>query len=312
MGPSPSATRGGSDTPSTPLTPTIDHHQHLFSPATAALISQPVIDAPALIKHLDDTGISRAVVLSVAYTFGSPNRTVEHEYENVRATNDWTSEQVARFPDRLRGFCGINPLRDYALDELARGAEDPFLRYGLKLHFGNSVVDYRDPRHIAQLRRVFSAANGYGMAIVVHMRASISRKLPYGEAAARVFLEELLPAAPDVPVQSAHLCGAGGYADDPPVDAALAVFVQAIADRDPRVARLLFDVTNAVSPTAPSDELTLIAHRVRQLGLDRVLYGSDAAIEGNTPRECWAAFRRLPLSAAEFHTIATNVAPYMR
>jgi predicted TIM-barrel fold metal-dependent hydrolase len=121
------------------------------------LISADPIDAGALIAHLDDAGIARAAVLSVAYTFGSPNRTVEHEYDQVRATNDWTNRQVARFPDRLRGFCGLNPLRDYALEELARCAQDRSLRHvrsGLKLHFGNSVVDYHDPRHVAQLQRV--------------------------------------------------------------------------------------------------------------------------------------------------------------
>jgi predicted TIM-barrel fold metal-dependent hydrolase len=292
--------------------PVVDHHQHLFGPATATLISADPLDAGALIAHLDAAGIERAVVLSVAYTFGSPNRTVEHEYAQVRAANDWTSREVARFPDRLRGCCGLNPLRDYALEELARGAQDRSLRHGLKLHFGNSVVDYHDRRHIAQLQRVFRTANGYGMAIVVHMRASISRKLPYGRDEARIFLNELLPAAPDVPVQIAHLSGAGGYHDDPPLDRALSVFVEAIADRDPRVSRLLFDVATSVSPTAPVEELALIARRIRELGVERVLYGSDAPVPGNTPREGWAAFRKLPLSETEFRTIVGNVAPYMR
>src|SRR5688572_23061412 len=196
----------GADGP-TAVVPLVDHHQHLFSPATAALISVDAIDGDALLGHLDEVGIERAVVLSVAYTSGSPNRTVEDEYGKVRAANDWTSEQVARSAGRLRGFCGVNPLRGYALEEVARGAEDAHLRHGLKLHFGNSVVDYHDAEHIAQVRRVFGVANGYGMAIVVHMRASISRKLAYGRDEARVFLEELLPAAPDVPVQLAHLCG---------------------------------------------------------------------------------------------------------
>jgi uncharacterized protein len=298
-----------------PAAPLVDHHQHLFSPATAALISEVPIDGRALIEHLDDAGIERAVVLSVAYTWAKAGRAVENEHDQVRATNDWTSGQVARFPDRLRGFCGVNPLRDYALDELARCAEEPALRHvahGLKMHLGNSAVAYHDPRQVARVRRVFEAANGYGMAIIVHMRSSISRKLPYGRNAARVFLEELLPAAPDVPVQIAHLCGAGGYAADPPVDPALSVFVEAIAGRDPRVGRLLFDVTNAVSLEAPPEERGLIARRIRELGVERVLYGSDAPLPGNTPRECWAVFRRLPLSAAEFRTIAGSVAPYMR
>ena len=56
----------------------------------------------------------------------------------------------------------------------------------------------------------------------------------------------------------------------------------------------------------------LIATRIRQLGLDRVLYGSDGAIPGNSPREYWTRFRRLPLSDAEFRKIEGNVAPYMK
>jgi predicted TIM-barrel fold metal-dependent hydrolase len=56
-------------------------------------------------------------VLSVAYQFGNPNKPpVEDEYAQVKAENDWTSREVARYPDRLRGFCSINPLKDYAIE----------------------------------------------------------------------------------------------------------------------------------------------------------------------------------------------------
>jgi predicted TIM-barrel fold metal-dependent hydrolase len=131
----------------------------------------------------------RALVLSVAYQFGNPNRpVVEDEYAKVRAENDWTSEQVARFPDRLRGFCGLNPLRDYALRELARCAQDPNLHYGIKLHFGNSDVDLDNPEHVEWLRQVFRRANRRHMAIVVHMRSSVTRERPYGAKEAQVFL----------------------------------------------------------------------------------------------------------------------------
>jgi predicted TIM-barrel fold metal-dependent hydrolase len=299
--------------------PRADHHQHLFSPAVAALISPappapPVepVTASDLVALLDAAGIRRALILSVAYMFGSPNRTVENEYQKVMAENDWTSAEVARYPDRLRCFCSFNPLRDYALAELARCAKDPRLRRGLKLHFGNSVVDYHDPEHVARVRRVFRAANDHRMPIVVHMRASISRQLRYGRDEARIFLEEMLPAAPDVPVQIAHLAGAGGYAD-PLVDQALGVFVEAIQKRDRRGRRLYFDVTTVVTPDITTEQAQLVATRVRELGVERVLYGSDAASGGNLPpREGWAAFRRLPLSDSEFRTIARNVPTYMR
>jgi predicted TIM-barrel fold metal-dependent hydrolase len=80
------------------------------------------------VRLLDEAGIRQALVLSLAYQYGNPNRPpVENEYDQVKAENDWTSAQVARFPDRLRGFCSVNPLKDSALEEIARCAKDPWL-----------------------------------------------------------------------------------------------------------------------------------------------------------------------------------------
>ncbi|MCU1272679.1 MAG: putative metal-dependent hydrolase, TIM-barrel fold, partial [Bryobacterales bacterium] len=291
--------------------PPADYHQHLFHPAVTGLAPDTgTITASELVAYLDAAGIRRALVLSVAYQFGNPNRpTVQDEYAKVRAENDWTSEQVARFPDRLRGFCGFNPLRDYALRELARCAQDPRLHYGIKLHFGNSDVDLDNSEHVARLRHVFREANRRRMAIVVHMRSSVTRERPYGAKAARVFLRELLPAAPSVSVQIAHLSGAGGY-DDPAIDEALGVFVDAIAKHDQRMAHVYFDISGITGIGQWKERGTLIATRVRELGLGRVLYGSDGAVPGNTPREHWTRFRQLPLSDAEFRAIEGNIPPY--
>jgi len=200
---------------------------------TPPVASAKTTTADDLIQQLDAAGIKRAVVLSTAYIFEQPSRQANAAEEKVRRDNDWTSQQVARFPDRLIGFCGLNPLKDYALDELARCASDRHLNRGLKLHFGNSVVDYHNPAHIEQVRRVFRAANDHRMAIVVHMRASVTQKLPYGRAEALIFLNELLPAAPDVVVQVAHLAGAGSWQDEG-AQQAFEVLADAVARRDPR------------------------------------------------------------------------------
>ena len=291
--------------------PLVDYHQHLFSPALAHLVGlADTIDADKLIRLLDAAGIRRALVLSTAYSWSNPSRSVDSDYEHVRADNDWTAAQVARYPDRLRAFCSVSPVRDYALAEIARCAANPLLRTGLKLHIGNSAADYHSRQDVEKLRQVFGAANEKHMAIVIHMRASISRQLPYGRTEAQIFLDSILPAAPDVPVQIAHLAGPGGY--DLVTDSALSVFVDAIARHDPRAKRLWFDVTTVTRSVTP-DNARLLATRIRQLGVDRVLFGSDAAAGGNlAPRESWAEFLRLPLTEAEFRTIANNVAPYMR
>ena len=300
--------------------PLVDHHQHVFSAPLANLVTPtPVppgasiiepLDADKLIALLDAAGIRRALVLALGYSWGNPSRNVENEYERVKAENDWVAEQVARYPDRLRAFCSFNPLKDYALGELARCGENPNLRAGLKLHIANARADYHDAQHRERLREVFRAANARRIPIVVHMRASISGRLRYGRDEARIFLDSILPAAPDIPVQIAHLAGAGGY--DATTDSALSVFVDAVARRDPRAQQLWFDVTT-VARDATDADAKLNAARIQQLGVNRILFGSDAATGGNKPpREAWAEFLKLPLTTAEFRTIASNVAPYMR
>jgi len=292
----------------------IDYHQHLFSPETAKLAPKlEPLSAADLVSLLDAAGIQKALVLSVAYQFSNPNKPqVENEYEHVKTENDWTSRQVAQYADRLRGFCSVNPLKEYALTEIARCAQDPYLHFGLKLHFGNSDVDLNDPKSVKQVCRIFRAANRNRMAIVVHMRSSITRKRPYGANEARIFLNKVLPCAPDVTVQIAHLAGAGTY-DDPAVDQALAVFAEASTKRDKRMAHVYFDVSGVVGYGQWQEKVTLLVTRIRQLGIDRVLFGSDGARGGNlAPREAWSAFRKLPLTEAEFHTIQTNELPFMK
>lgn len=101
-----------------------------------------------------------------------------------RAENDWTAAQVARFRDRLAGFCSFNPLKSYALDELDRCMRDPRLS-DVKLHFTTSGIDLRNPEHVAHLRAVFRVANARRFPIVVHMR---TLNPAYGRRDAEVFL----------------------------------------------------------------------------------------------------------------------------
>ena len=293
-------------------TPPVDHQQHLFSPATRSLSpTVKPVTADDLISFLDEAGIRLAAVLSIAYQYGNPNRPpVDDEYEKVKAENDWTRAQVARYPRRLRGFCSVNPLKSYAVREITRCAGDAGLRTGVKLHFGNSDVNVLDAQHRAQLEAVFRTANQHRMAIVVHLRSTVSMKRPYGRAQAAAFLE-LLVAAPDVAVQVAHLAGAGGYAD-PLVDEAVGVFAEAVGAGDPRAKNLYFDVSGLAGLGDWASWGPQLVARFRQLGVQRLLFGSDGTADLLRPRDAWQAFTMLPLSSEEMQIIATNVAPYMR
>jgi predicted TIM-barrel fold metal-dependent hydrolase len=270
----------------------------------------PTVEEPEtgeqLVALLDAAGIRRAVVLSDAYFFDSPKYEKGPDvYAKVRAENDWTAQQVAKFPDRLVAFCSFNPLREYAVAELERCASSHRFK-GLKLHFGMSKVDLKNPEHVAKVRRVVEAANRLRMPIIVHVRPDPM----YGREHAEIFLSQIVAAAPDVPVQIAHLWGGEGFSD-----AALAVYADAVAAGDPRTKNLYFDVAEAALVANGSEEtLRTIARRIRQIGLQRILYGSDGPVsEALSPREAWHSMRdSVPLTDEEFRTIANNVAPYMR
>jgi len=282
--------------------PAVDHHLHFLR----SMVSPPpgvAMNAAELIRQMDAAGVKRGVVLSLAYQFGNPFRAaVANEYERVKEENDWTAEQAGLYPERLVAFCGVNPLKEYALAEIERCAGDARLRRGLKLHFGNSDVEMDKPGHVEQVRRVFAAANRRGMAIVAHVRPNIDHGRPWGAKQARMFLEQVLPEAPDVVVQIAHLASAGRYEDEGAAQA-MGVFAEAVAGGDRRARRLYFDV----SVVSWEGKREVVQRLLRAVGVERLLYASDGP-----PVAGWKVFQALPLSAEELRRIAENVAPYLR
>lgn len=192
------------------------------------------------------------------------------------------------------------------MEALAACGRTPHLR-GLKQHFGDAWVDLRDPDHVERVVRVFRAANALRLPIVVDLRTPDPS---YGAEQSRIFLDRLVAAAPDIPIHIAHMAGSGpGYNSDE----AFAVFAEAAAAGDPRMKNVYTDVATVVTAQTGADELALIARRLRQFGLRRVLYGSDTPASPEiTPEMGWVYLRRLPLSDDEFRTIADNLAPYFR
>jgi predicted TIM-barrel fold metal-dependent hydrolase len=150
------------------------------------------------------------------------------------------------------------------------------------------------------------------MAIIVHMRASISKKRPYGAEQARRFLE-LLSFAPNMPVQIAHFASSGPGYVDPLAHSVIEALAAAVEKKDRRTRNLWFDPASNVVPDNPAEISALMVKLIRQIGVKKILYGTDAASPFNLkPRESWEAFTRLGLTEKELKTIAKNVAPYMR
>jgi predicted TIM-barrel fold metal-dependent hydrolase len=267
----------------------------------------PVIDADRIIELLDDAGIKYGVVLSVAYWFDDPEKTVEDRAGKARPDHDWAIAETQKYPDRLVPFCGVNPLTDHALAELERCAAIRAVR-GVKIH-RNSKFNPANPEHLEKLRQFFRAANKHGLAIVIHLRGP-----------ARLYVEHVLPEAPDVPVQIAHM--ASGMSE-------LEVFAEAISAGKPGTKNLWFDWTQALpiedlwmhgrpggrigGPLAPGERERMVA-LMRKVGIGRILFGTDMPLPWNpSPRDWWRkTILTLPLSDDEIRDIADNTPPYLR
>jgi predicted TIM-barrel fold metal-dependent hydrolase len=315
------------------IPPAADHHMHLQSARAVSVLlrlkrqfkeavepsDRQVLGADEAVAALDAAGIRRGVVISGAYLLGTPDVPVAGERQLVADENAWTAREVKRHPDRLIGFCSVNPLRDYAEREVEHCAKLGL--GGLKLHFTSSAVDLLEADHLARVRRVMAAANRLRLSLLVHLR---TRAPDYGQREATIFLDRLLPAAADVTVILAHAGGWGGY--DKATDAALATVAGTCAAVPGPCRRLYVDLAFTVLPKdaaeAPAGTAlrTLadaqrdfpeanerLAERIRTLGFDHVLFATDWP--GMTPADTVAAIRsELPLEDAEIDRIFANQA----
>jgi predicted TIM-barrel fold metal-dependent hydrolase len=311
--------------------PPADHHVHIWSQdardflvrSQEELGQEVIAEAQArpltsadVIADLDSAGIRRAVLLSTAYFFGIPDLDVEHEYSKVRAENDYVARQVQAHPDRLVGFFSVNPTADYALEEIDRLAGHPAF-VGLKLQLGNSDVDLLDEGDAALLRKAFARANEHGLAVVVHLGG---RSEEFGRPDAEAFLDEVLPAAPDVPVQVAHMGGPGGFG--PGTRASIRAFAAALNDHPERTRNLVFELSAVPHPTYLASGDTALERRIedlnrafvevaREIGFDRIVYGTDYPLV-SMPRYLEGLRSSLPLTEEEFRDLVDDPAPYLR
>jgi predicted TIM-barrel fold metal-dependent hydrolase len=263
-----------------------DAHVHLFGPESTRLLEEHgmdavadgVQDAAAALAMLDRAGAERAAAISGAYLLALPGLALAEQAAAVRRENEWLAGEVARSAGRLVGFCSVPPLAPYAEAEVRWCATNPHVQ-GLKLYLTHSDFDLRDDAHVERLGDLFGLADALGLDLLIHLR---TERADYGAEDVRAFVARVLPRAPTVAVQIAHVGGWGGY--DHATHAALTEFAEALEDGRARRENLYFDLAMVVLPgrdTPVSDTLRLDAPlaglqaNVRRIGGDRFLFGSD-------------------------------------
>lgn len=301
--------------------PVIDCHIHPMSQALYDLISPFAnkqgsalrhFTGAAIVDYLNNIGAQKAYALSSGYLWGGvrPQETISEftvrpgEYEKVRAENDFTAEQAAKYPDRIIPFLGINPLKPYALEELDRCVGTLKMR-GLKMHFWNSGVNLRENSHLDRIQPVFEYAASHRLAVMLHFYNG--RVEDFGPRDGQLFADNVLAEYPDLPICFAHFLGAGNYADV--VGNTVDTIIRTCDDRpELNRDRLFMDLSAIFNRQArgrfagvTQRQLIRLGAQISKWGLPNILWGSDNR-EGYlaTTRAMW------PLGSDEFGQVMSN------
>ncbi len=198
---------------------------------------------PRLLESADAFGVSRLVILGNVLRYG-----VRAGPDEIRTINNATIERVSVCPERLIGFCFINPVLDpgFIREEIDRCVCEHGLQ-GIKLEIDlnardermSTVMEKTIEHDIPLLHHAwYVTGGGQEFSSEPHDIAVLARKYPE----ARIIM--------------AHLsgCGMRGVQD---VAACSNVWVD----------------TSGSQPVAG-----LVEYAVREIGADRILYGSDVPV----------------------------------
>ena len=286
--------------PTTPLVArgaAIDVHVHIGSQRLTDLFAGggvPAVGADDLVARLDEANVRRAIILAAGY-FGKTVGLTEDV--NMAPENDYAASEIARFPDRLIGFCGINPLYPSAVAEIDRCLALPGM-VGVKLHLEASGVDMANDEDMAALYAVFDRIAERDAPVLIHVADIFGLSL---ENAGFANLAMVLTEHPTVRVLHAHCAG---NTDDDMIEMWLRV---GGSGYDPQTSYLDGSACLTYFSDAPLAQRELMVWRLRKWGIDRVLFGSDYfAFFGDTPAEALATLTKYPFTQKEIDTILNN------
>lgn len=287
-----------------------DHHMHLASAELCQLVGEcldsnhpPAVLASDAVHALDQANISKGVILSCAYLFGLPSLHLNPAEiaERTRRENEFTAEEVAKYPTRLVGFLSVDPLQDSAVDEI-RHWKGSHRLVGLKLHLTASGVDIRSTADRRKLAAVLAEADAEHLPMVIHIGGG-----KFDAADAELFIREVLPHARESWVQIAH-AGGGLPREDGNDVRVLRVFADHIVQHDPLTRHVMFDLSYVPDPDEDPRAVSDLIQEVRRIGIRRFLFGSDFNVL--TPQQEIENLSKAGLTKEEWQTLRAACAPW--
>ncbi len=240
----------------------IDFHTHVFSPQIkknrskyvdsdpgfAVLYSRKdaqLATADELIASMDKANIDISVIVNIGWT----------THELCVETNDYILESVARYPDRLIGFCTVQP-NSYqtAIAEIERCAQAGIRGVG-EMRPDMQLFDLRDEEIMEPFIKILKKHN---LILLTHTSEPVGHDYPGKGTITPDMLYPFITSFPDLTIVCAHW--GGGL----PFYALMPEVKQAMSN-------IFFDT--AASPFLYESQ---VYNQVVQLvGADKILFGSD-------------------------------------
>jgi predicted TIM-barrel fold metal-dependent hydrolase len=240
----------------------IDFHTHIFppqikknrgkyidsDPCFAILYSEKnakLATADELIASMDKAGVDISVIVNIGWT----------THELCVETNDYILESIARYPQRLIGFCAVQPNScEAAIAEIERCVEGGVRGVG-EMRPDMQLFDIRDKEVMEPFVKVITK---HKLILLTHASEPVGHEYPGKGSITPDVLYPLITGFPDLTIVCAHWGGGlPFYALMPEVRKAMS--------------NVFFDT--AASPFLYAPQVyTQVAQLV---GADKILFGSD-------------------------------------
>ncbi len=159
----------------------IDFHTHIIHPAVRESRENYFSDEPEfkllyespksklagvddIIAVMDDQGVDRSVV------FGFPWR----RSDRFKANNDYIVEAVNRYPDRLIGFCCVDPFNKSAVKEVERCISSGLTGVGELAFYGTGI----DDPALDKLAPIMDISREKDMVVLLHTNEPVGHTYP--------------------------------------------------------------------------------------------------------------------------------------
>jgi predicted TIM-barrel fold metal-dependent hydrolase len=266
----------------------VDFHTHIFPPAVQVerelyftnepafrmLYNSPkarLITAEEMIRAMDEEGVDVSVV------FGFPWK----KLESAARHNDYILDSVARYPDRLKGFCCLDPCDEKALREVERCLSGGLSGVGeLAFYQSGIVCEIRD-----SMAPVMAVCLEKDLPVLLHTNEPVGHAYPGKTENTLSEIYEFIKRFPMNKIVLAHWGGG--------------IFFYGLLKKEVRET-----LTNVWIDTAASPFLydpAIYRHAIDIIGKEKILFGSDYPLI--KPARYFEELRQSGLTDEEFSDI---------